>query len=115
VQFDTIIDADLASLQGKSRLAEKGYSDAILMAGRRGLTHDQALAHERCGEHYMRKRDTDEAMYQLGRALTLYEEWGAQGKVDYLNDKYRSILSPPSRILVKKSALACTSSLFSVE
>jgi hypothetical protein len=62
-------------------LAKKHYEVAILMAARRGFTNDEAMAHERFGEHALQLGDSNDAFYHFERAIALYQEWGAHAKV----------------------------------
>jgi hypothetical protein len=97
------MDAELESLKGDHYAASKSYEVAILYAGRRGLTQDRALAHERYGEHLARigqERDQD-AEFQIAEAVKLYEEWGAYAKVQLMTKRYKTLLSPPTEIHIE--------------
>jgi Flp pilus assembly protein TadD len=72
-------------------LANKHYEAAILLAGRRGFTNDEALAHERYGEHALQLGDSDNALYHFERAIFLYQEWGANAKVVHLRSAHSSL------------------------
>ena len=90
---EPLIEAELASLDGKPSVARSKYEVSILLAGRSGKTNFQALAHERCGAHAARQKDGNEARYHYGRALELYREWGAKGKARHLEEKVRGLMS----------------------
>jgi hypothetical protein len=97
------MDAELDSIKGDDYAASKSYEVAILYAGRRGLTQDRALAHERYGEHLHRlgQERLQDAEFQIGEALKLYEEWGGFAKVQLLGKLYRTVVSPPSEIQIE--------------
>lgn len=83
------------SLRGDNNYAaEKCYEVAVVYAGRRGLTQDQALAHECFADHFRRRglNYSKDAEYHLTEALKLYEEWGAHAKVEQLQARYDSLL-----------------------
>jgi hypothetical protein len=83
--YDALVEAELNSLSGKEILARKNYEVAILLAGRWGMSNDQALAHERCVENCLRNGDENgAAAYHFNRALQCFREWGAEALVDLL-------------------------------
>lgn len=77
------------------------YEKAIVMANRKGFLNDLALAHERFGEYCLRTCDTNGAIFQIHEALRCYREWGANGKVRHMENKYARLLLPPSQIIVR--------------
>jgi hypothetical protein len=90
----------MAAFHRSDAEASKHYKVAILLAGHRGLIHDQALACECLGEYYLSKKNTVDIEYHLIKAVELYEEWGAMAKVEQMKSKHKKLLSPPSGILV---------------
>jgi tetratricopeptide (TPR) repeat protein len=92
-RYESLIDAELADLAGDSHLAIKHYKTAILLAGRRGFTNDEALTHERFGEHALRLGDSNDALYHFERAIELYQEWGAHAKVVQLRSAHGGLPS----------------------
>jgi hypothetical protein len=102
--YDSLLGAELDSLRGDEYEARKLYEVAILYAGRRGLTQDRALAHERYGEHLARlgPDHQPDAEFQIGEAIKLYEEWGAHAKVRRMRKAHERLLSPPHEILLSR-------------
>jgi hypothetical protein len=100
--YDSLLDAELASLRGEEFDARKHYDAAILFAGRRGITQDRALGHELYGDHLARMGPEyqQDAEYQIGEALMLYEEWGAHAKAKLVRESHRLHLAPPGEIRV---------------
>jgi hypothetical protein len=94
------MDAELESLRGNNYAAARLYEVSVHYAGRRAFTQDQALAHERFGEHLVRlgPGHVSEAIFQIGEALKLYGEWGAKAKVQLLQKKHEQLLSLPMEI-----------------
>jgi hypothetical protein len=101
--YDSLLDAELASLRGEEFDARKHYEVAILYAGRRGLTQDRALGHERYGEHLIRMGADyrQDAEYQIGEALKLYDEWGAHAKVRRMVKVHEKYHLPPNEIRLR--------------
>lgn len=97
------MDAELDSLRGNHYAAAKSYEMAILFAGRRGFTQDRALAHERFGEHLVRLGNdhVQDAEFQIGEAIKLYEEWEAHAKVELMRKQYHELLAPPVEIRIE--------------
>jgi len=96
---ESLIVAELASLNGKSPMATKRhYEVAILLAGRWGLTCDQALAHERFGDYARRLGDENDARYHYSHALRLYRAWGAIAKVAQLQSCVAALLMPIEQV-----------------
>ena len=63
------------------------YEQAILLAGRRGLTQLQALANERLAIYMEEIGDIGESLYRFEQAVKLYAEWGAKAKTEMLQPK----------------------------
>ena len=65
----------------------KYYEFAEIMACKRDLIHDQALVNERWSDYYYRVQgDIEQAKIKLEESITLYRKWGAQRKVDMLQN-----------------------------
>jgi hypothetical protein len=101
--YAALLDAELDSLKGDNYAASKSYEVAILYSGRRGLTQDRALAHERYGEHLYRlgQERVQDAEFQIAEAIKLYEEWGAHAKIRLMCNLYHNLLSPPAEIQIE--------------
>eukprot|EP00977_Amphora_coffeiformis_P001051 scaffold220_cov169-Amphora_coffeaeformis.AAC.31 len=84
---EALLDAEWSVLKTKKGNFKKKYEQAVLLAGRRGLTHLQALANERLAIYMEETRDDAESMYRYEQALNLYAEWEAKAKVDQLQIK----------------------------
>ena len=95
---ESLIEAELASLDGNLAEAKKDYEVAILLAGRNGFTNYQGLAHERVAAHALRMGDNNEARYHYRLALDLYTEWGALGKVSHLEPLISNLMAEESEM-----------------
>jgi hypothetical protein len=91
--YASLLDAEWTAFKGKKYDAIKKYESAILLAARGGYQQDAALATERFGEFYLNVMgDRDDAAYQIGQSIKYWRDWGAVAKVQYLEEKYGSLL-----------------------
>jgi hypothetical protein len=86
-----LLKAEKADCNGKAEKASSLYKQAILLAGRCGCIHDQAMASERHASFYLRTGDAVSAKYCLEDAKKLYGEWGAAKKVEMLVEQISSL------------------------
>ena len=85
VYYCFFLDAEHAALNGKYDEAEKHYQKAIQLAARSGYLHHAALFNELYSDFLLRERDDrDEAKYRLEEAMRYYQDWGAFGKLEQL-------------------------------
>jgi predicted ATPase len=89
VHREVLLSAEADAAKGKIGSALKKYESAILMAGRRGIIQDQALANERFACLCLEQGDKEEYYFRLNTALRLYAEWGAALKVKKLKESLR--------------------------
>lgn len=87
VVHEALLDAESMALKKEPALARRNYETAALLAGRRGLTHLQALSNERFAIYLEEIGDKHEAEYRYNEALKLYRTWGAKAKVHQLEYK----------------------------
>ena len=85
----------LEMLLAEERPSKSRYERASRACGRSGLTHHEAYICERSGLFFLTNRAKDEgwAKYYLGRALALYSEYGANGKVAQMRKQYGTLVS----------------------
>jgi hypothetical protein len=82
-----LLDAEWAVLKKQKGDLRVKFEQAIVMAGRRGLTHLQALANERLAIYMEEIGDDVESFYRYEQAVKLYAEWGAKAKTEQLQPK----------------------------
>ena len=87
VVHGALLDAESMAIKKEPALALRNYETAALLAGRRGLTHLQALSNERFALYLEEIGDKQEAEYRFNEALKLYRAWGAKTKVQQLECK----------------------------
>jgi hypothetical protein len=91
--YEALLDAEAMACQGKYSAAVKYFEDAILFSGRGGYQHELALASERFGEfHLSVMKDTDEGVYRLREATKYWRCWGAQAKVESLEQRVAAVV-----------------------
>lgn len=94
------------------------FDKAIMSARKTGFTQDEALGNELAGKYFLSQNDSYWAEVYLSRAITLYSEWGANGKVSQLKQQSQSILgdikeNPDRRsIRIKKTRRTSSYTLF---
>ncbi|MCG8313129.1 MAG: AAA family ATPase, partial [Pseudomonadales bacterium] len=88
-----LISAEKARTEQQSMEVISGYyRDAIVAATNHGFIHFQALANEYFAEFWVSQGLSMAAIPYLQSALQLYQEWGCQVKVKYLEQCYRELL-----------------------
>jgi hypothetical protein len=89
--YQLALEAEMLVSKGQLYKAIPKFEGAINLATRSGFIHDSALINERYGEFLMhRMADEERGLHHIGDATRLYEEWGAQKKVDMLAEKYKA-------------------------
>jgi hypothetical protein len=83
-----LLKAEEVSLKGDLLKIESAYDDAIGIADRDGFHQYEALATERAGLVFKEKGDKKRAIAYLRKSCLLYEQWGAMGKVEHIQQKY---------------------------
>jgi predicted ATPase len=84
VHMDSFLDAEKARLKNNYSLAIKHYEYTIVLTGRRGLLHEQAMASERYADLLFHMDNQHDGMERLKDAVKWYQEWGAFGKANLL-------------------------------
>jgi len=79
-----LLEAELASVQGRRRKAESHYRDAIDTAWKNGFLQDQALSNELASLHFEGIGDAAQMSAHWESAIRCYSEWGATAKVEQL-------------------------------
>ncbi len=104
-----LVDAGIASLEGRDLDAERLYELSIRSSRQNGFIQNEALALERASRFYLARGFKDIADMYLFRAREGYIRWGADGKVRRLEARHSQlglanplgtkINSPPGRQL----------------
>ena len=95
-----LLEAELASLQGRNSRARAKYMCAIALAQHTGLGLMIGLANERFARHHFALGNYEEARSFFDVACNSYREWGGMGKHDLLrseiNDLFSSVPAKPA-------------------
>jgi hypothetical protein len=88
-----LLDAELLSTrkQAKPDEVKSLFDKSISKASRSGFLHDAALANEHAGIFFQRQGDMFWTQHYLGRAKSLYADWGASAKVSQMEIKFGSL------------------------
>ena len=81
----------LLLLRAELHPTQQAFDEAIAVAGKLGFLHNQALGNERAGLFFLAQGDKGWASSYLANARTLYEEWGAHGKVRHLDTAFEHV------------------------
>ena len=81
-----LLEAELASNEGKKRKAESHYRDAIDTAEKNGFLQDQALSNELASLYFGSIGDKAKESVHRENAIRCYSEWGATAKVEQLRN-----------------------------
>ncbi len=84
----SLVAAVLARSQGRLPEAEKLYDEAVRKARTSGLLHDEAVALEAAGRHYLARGLAAVGTALLRHARSCYEQWGAIGKIRLLERRF---------------------------
>jgi predicted ATPase/GAF domain-containing protein len=87
-----LVEAERCKINGKSLKAMRHYDEAIALARENGYTHEEALANELAAKYYLTSGYDRIAMTYMKEACYLYAIWGANAKVDHLNETYSELL-----------------------
>jgi PAS domain S-box-containing protein len=83
-----LVGAEIARLEGRELDAMRLYEGAIQSARANGFVHHEALAHELAGCFYLQRGFETAGSAHLGHARACYALWGADGKVQQLDELY---------------------------
>ena len=89
-----LLDAELAAIQRKDKLALRKFQLAVDLALKGKFTNDAAVANERWGTFAFEVlNDECEARRRLTDAMDLCTRWGALGKIRRMKDRFPTILT----------------------
>ena len=83
-----LLGAEIATLERRELHAERLFERAIRSARTNGLLQEEALANELAARFYLARGFEDTADLYLRKARSCYLRWGADGKVQQLDDKH---------------------------
>ncbi len=97
-----LLEAELHSLENKEEEAKFIYSDAISAYSSTGYVHEQGLACELAGFHYIRINQPDTALDFFRQANDCYVQWGSEMKVEFIAQQISRLMSlqKSGRVLV---------------
>ena len=87
-----LLSAEERSFSEGVNEVRKAYDRAIVAAARGGCIHFEAIANEKCGAMFLNNNQPETGEIYLRRAMHLMLEWGANAKVDQMEEKYRTVL-----------------------
>lgn len=88
-----LVEAERLRVDGREFDAHAWYDKSIQAAAQQGFIHEQALASERCGLMHMAAGRHTLGHPYLSQALALYQQWGAHGKVNDLQQRFPQLIN----------------------
>lgn len=88
-----LLEAELASYQGKNNRAYEKYTASTALAVDAGFRMIEAMSHEHAGRHLFATGDESLAAASFKKALACYEKWGAKAKFEHLEKEVQNTFS----------------------
>ncbi len=83
-----LIEAELENFAGNILEAMELYDQAISLAGENKYVQIEAIANERAGEFWLKRKKTEIAVLYLKKAYRCYLQWGASVKLEQMTTAY---------------------------
>lgn len=88
-----LVEAEHARITGVNGRAMECFNEAIRLARKNGYIQDEALAYEREAVFYNALGREDIAGHTLRKSVEAFKSWGALGKVEDLERRFKSLAS----------------------
>lgn len=98
-----LVAAEIARLEGRELDAEGLYRRAIRSAVDNDFPHNEALASELAGRFYLDRGFETNGLAHLNKARSAYARWGANDKVEQLDQRYPQLGAGDASVLVAKA------------
>lgn len=109
-----LLDAEVHKALGETNKARLLYDKVISGAASSSYTHEVALSYELAGKLYLSLNSEDLAEFYFKAAYNAYREWGADAKLNHLEQSYPKYVSGVQRqesTLSQKSVVKSTTSM----
>lgn len=93
----SLVEAELARVEGRDGDALAGYDAAVEAARKGGFAHEEGIANELAARYYLAKGSKTAARAYLLEAREAYATWGATGKLAHLDDELGDVLEGRKR------------------
>ncbi|OQA97905.1 MAG: Serine/threonine-protein kinase PknB [Bacteroidetes bacterium ADurb.Bin217] len=87
-----LIEAEYARVTQNIKAASELYDKAISLANEQKFIHEEALANELAGKFWESQFKADFAQLYIFKAYKLYELWGANAKVENMQQEYKTYI-----------------------
>lgn len=88
-----LLEAELASLRGKTKKAYEKFTASTAMAVDAGFRMVEAMNHELCGRHLYAVGNESLAGASFRKAINCYSDWGATAKVTSLEKEVQDLFA----------------------
>ena len=89
-----LVEAEMAKIDKEPATALAAYERAMVAAETNGYIREEALAFERTGEFYLDRGLEKIAAAFMTEARRLWRSWGAEAKVEDIDQRYAALLNP---------------------
>ena len=91
VHLVAILDAEVARQGGRANEAINAYETSMTLASQQQMIHEQALVCERYADLLFSIGRQKEGRSRLEESIQLYRKWGAEARVNALEEKLRAL------------------------
>ena len=88
-----LLEAELASFQGKNKRAYEKFTASTALAADAGFRMIEAMSHEHVARHLYAVGDEALAASSFTKALNCYEKWGARAKYEHLDAEVKDFFA----------------------
>ncbi|MEH2538398.1 MULTISPECIES: AAA family ATPase [unclassified Bradyrhizobium] len=94
LHLQLLMEAELTRLDGRVEPALRLYERAMDAARASAFHRDEAMANELAARHLLAAQRPKAAEGYLRAARHLYERWGAQRKIEHMDEEFAQLLTP---------------------
>ena len=103
-----LLEAEYLRVTGRSVEAVPHYEKAIDLASKSKIAFEQAIAEECTARFYLEIGNSRAAQFYIRRAIHSYHAWGSKGKVDALQQEFKTHINYEKSSSLGKSAGSTT-------
>lgn len=88
-----LIAAEISRLFNDNAKATQYYNEAIQLAAKNNFLLDEAIAYELSAKYFLSQEKQSISKIYMNEAYACYKQWGAQAKVQHLEEHYGELIS----------------------
>ncbi len=110
-----IMEAEFSNIFGQYKVAAKKYDQSIQISKEHEFLLDEALANELAAKFHLGNKSETIASSYMQEARRLYQKWGADAKIDFLEKKYPQLLPQEEAIKIEENRSTSLSDLIDMQ